>query len=354
MKNIYLQILGLHSSDSPLVLATVVRTTGSTPQKPGCSALFDDKGLVSGTVGGGIVEGKVQKLAAEAILTKTSGLYQFNLANDISHAEEAICGGQITILTDANLGNFIPVFEQLSQSLTNHIPGVLITLVTGFMETTVTIKRYWISEIIKPSIPDDFLDSIEPEVKRLISEKNHPGFSELEIGIQGEDPSSMVFLQSFFPHDQLIIAGAGHIGKALAHLGSLLNFEVTVIDDREEFANKANIPDADNIIVKDIGAGIGEVKKTENTYVVIVTRGHKDDASALRQCIGKGLAYIGMIGSKNKVSAMRIKFMENGWATHAQWELIHAPVGLPIKSQTVEEIAVSIAAELVLVRNSIR
>ena len=82
-----------------------------------------------------------------------------------------------------------------------------------------------------------------------------------------------------------------------------------------------------------------ELEKGENTYVVIVTRGHKDDASALKPCIGKELAYTGMIGSKNKISAMRINFIENGWATYAQWDQIHAPVGLAIKSQTVEEIA---------------
>ena len=96
------------------------------------------------------------------------------------------------------------------------------------------------------------------------------------------------------------------------------------------------------------------MKKGENTYVVIVTRGHRDDAYALKPCIGKGVAYIGMIGSKNKIAAMRAHFLENGWATSAQWDQIHAPVGLPIKSQTVEEIAVSIAAELVMVRNSTR
>ena len=327
---------------------------GSTPQKPGCSALFDNKGLVTGTVGGGIVEGKVQKLAAESIVSKNSGLYHFNLANDISKTEEAICGGQIDVLIDLNISNCIPVFEQLKKSLKNQIPGVLITEVTGLKETTVIINRYWISEIAEPSLPADTIARIEPEFKKLISEKNPSGFCEMAMDASDEEPSTLFFLQPFFPPDQLIIAGAGHIGRALAHLGILLDFEVTVIDDRPEFANKENIPDADHIIVKDIGEAMDELIKAENTYVVIVTRGHKDDASALKPCIGKGLAYIGMIGSKKKVSAMRINFIENGWATYAQWDQIHAPVGLPIKAQTVEEIAVSIAAELILVRNSKR
>jgi xanthine dehydrogenase accessory factor len=352
MKNIYLQILGLQSADSHLVLATVTRTRGSTPQKPGSSALFGSKGLISGTVGGGVVEGKVQKLAGDAILSGNSDLSHFSLANDISETEEAICGGEISVLTDANLRNSIAVFEELKISLAKRIPGVLVTKVTPVTGTKVIINRYWISENVNPSIPDEVLSTIEPEAKKLISEKNYSGFSELEIGSAGEKLSSLFYLQPLFPPDQLIIAGAGHIGRALTHLGNLLDFEVTVIDDREEFANAINIPDADHIIVKDIGEAMQELEKGKNTYVVIVTRGHKDDASAVRPCIGKDLAYTGMIGSKNKISAMRINFIEKGWTTNAQWEKIHAPVGIAIKSQTVEEIAISIAAELVLVRNS--
>ncbi len=354
MKNIYLHIPDPEFPDAPLVLATVVRTIGSTPQKPGSSALFGRKGLVSGTVGGGVVEGEVQKLAAEAILSKNSGLYHFNLANDISKTEEAICGGEISVLADATPSEHIKVFNQLKLSLANGIPGVLITRVTPATEGCVKINRYWISEMVRPSLPDDLLARIEPEVTKLMNEKNPSGFSGLEIGLPGGEPSVPVFLQPFFPPGQLVIAGAGHIGRALAHLGSLLDFEVTVIDDRSEFANRENIPDADHFIVDNIGKAIGDVKKGENTYVVIVTRGHRDDAAALKPCIGKGVAYIGMIGSKNKIAAMRAHFLENGWATSAQWDQIHAPVGLPIKSQTVEEIAVSIAAELVMVRNSTR
>jgi xanthine dehydrogenase accessory factor len=352
MKNIYLQILDQKSDSSHLVLATVTRTHGSTPQKPGSSALFDKKGLISGTVGGGVVEGKVQKLALEAILSKKSGHFQFNLANDISNTEEAICGGQINVLIDANLNNYLSVFEQLGSSIESRIPGVLITMVTGFTEETVLINRYWISNIFKPAIPEAFLAQIEPVVLNMISGGNPSDYRELELTIPDEEPSSLFFLEAVFPAAQLIIAGAGHIGKTLARLGDMLDFEVTVIDDRSEYANSENIPEANHIIVKDIGEALKDLKKENDTYVVIVTRGHKDDAAALKPCIGSELAFTGMIGSKNKIASMRASFIENGWASVKQWEAVHTPVGLDIKSRTVEEIAVSIAAQLVLVRNS--
>jgi xanthine dehydrogenase accessory factor len=352
MKNIYLQILDNQSGNSPLVLATVTSATGSTPQKPGSSAIFNINGLVTGTVGGGIVEGKVQRIAIEAISSKESGLFSFNLANDITNKEDAICGGQINVLVDADPNNSIGVFDLIKKSSENRIPGVLITMVTRFNENIVLINRYWMSRNFKPGIYVEFLEKIDPVVDSMLIAGDPSDFREMELSIQGEEPSSTFFLEPVFPLPKLIIAGAGHIGKALSHLGNMLEFEVTVIDDRHEFANSDNIPDASHIIVGEIGAAMHETKKGDDTYVVIVTRGHKDDAEALKPCIGAGLAYTGMIGSRKKIAAMKMHFIEQKWATNEQWESIYAPVGIDIKSQTIEEIAVSIAAQLVMVRNS--
>ena len=352
MKNIYLQLLDHQSDNSPLILATVTRTQGSTPQKPGSSALFGRKGLISGTVGGGVVEGRVQKLALEAVKSKKSGHFRFNLSNDISEKEEAICGGQISVLIDANTDNYFSVFEQVRKSIEDRIPGVLLTMVTRFSEDTVLINRYWINKTFRPGLPEDFITRIEPVIDKMISSGNHSEYRELELSINEEEPSSLFFMESVFPPERLVIAGAGHIGRALAHLADLLDFEITVIDERPEFANSENIPEADHIIVKNIGQALNDLPKGNDTYVVIVSRGHKDDSAALKPCIGSDLAYTGMIGSKNKIAAMRVEFIENGWATLKQWETVYTPVGIDIKSRTVQEIAISIAAQLVLVRNS--
>lgn len=353
MKNIYLQITEADNNKSRLVLATVTKTRGSTPQKPGSSALFSHEGLVCGTVGGGIVEGKVQTSAIEAISSKKSGHYTFNLYNDISKTEEAICGGEITVLIDADPGSSMPVFHQVRESLQKRIPGVLITMVTNSAGSPVLISRYWMSSTSVPSIQKEFFDRIKPVAMELIASGNSYDYRELTPDLN-DSSSSVFFLEPVFPPDKLVIAGAGHIGRALAHLGSFLGFEVTVIDDRSEYANSDNIPDADHIIVRDIGLAFRELKIADDTYVVIVTRGHKDDAEALKPCIGSGLAYTGMIGSRKKVAAMRENFIEKEYATKEQWDKIHTPIGLDIGSQTVEEIAVSIAAQLIQVRNGRR
>ncbi len=351
MKNIYLQILEQNPALAPMVLATVIRTLGSTPQKPGSSALFTGKGLLAGTVGGGVVEGKIHNIAMDAIQSGESCQYSFDLANDISRKDDAICGGEIDLLVDANLKSHLGTFEKLKRSIADRSPGILLTRVAD-SNRKMDIKRFWITECFRTDIPGELMTIIEPEVIRMLSEGRHSRYKEMEITIPGEKSSSLILLEPVLPPEQLVIAGAGHIGKALARLGNMLDFEVSVIDDRPEYANTGNIPDADHIIVKNIGNAMVELPKNKSTYVVIVTRGHKDDAEALKPCIGADLAYTGMIGSKNKIAAMKADFMGQGLASADQWEEIYAPVGLDIKSQTVEEIAVSIAAQLVQVRNS--
>jgi xanthine dehydrogenase accessory factor len=352
MKNIYLNVLDEISKNASLVLATVTRASGSTPRKPGSSALFGKKGLIAGTIGGGVVEGSVQQLATEAFKTGRPCLTHFNLAYGISRKEEAICGGEVSVLIDANLRNSIGIFEQMKQSISAGIPGVLVTMVTVHTEDSVLINRYWITKESLQVLPEEFHLIIKPVADSMILKGDPYDYREMELSIPGEEPASLFFLEPMFPSPKLIIAGAGHIGKALAHLGAMLGFEVTVIDDRPEFADKSNIPDADQIIVSDIGDALRNLNKDSSTFVVIVTRGHKDDAAALKPCIGTDLAYLGMIGSRTKVAQMRTEFIGNGWATSEQWDKIDAPVGLEINSHTVEEIAISIAAQLVLVRNS--
>jgi xanthine dehydrogenase accessory factor len=351
MRNIYLDFLKTEDAGRNIVLATVTGTIGSTPQKPGSSAIFKNGILLSGTVGGGVVEGKVQEVAKSCSVSHNSKLLHLMLNSDISEKDEAICGGEIDILVDADPGIHQPVFREMQKSAENREPGVLITMITKHSEDHVNINRYWMTGKNIPPIPVRFLEKIEPEAKRIIASADHDSFIQMEHSHPGEESSSLFFIEPVFPMPRLIIAGAGHIGKALSHLAGLLDFEVTVIDDRSDFANPSNLPDSDHIIVKDIGEAMTEVVKSSDTFFVIVTRGHNDDAHALKPCIGSGAAYVGMIGSSGKVARMKAEFIEKKWASEEQWNRIHTPIGLDIKSKTVEEIAISIAAELVQVRN---
>ncbi len=352
MKNIYLKIVEMLEKNTDLVLATVISTTGSTPQKPGSSVLFNTKGLVSGTIGGGIVENEVQDFALKKILSKKSGYLHFNLNKDVSNKEEAICGGKISVLVDANPLYHLNVFREIWKSMSERIPGVLITMVTNVRETEVLVNRYWMTGSTKPQLPGQFMEKIDPEVMSMLATPDGYDFRKMELSIPGEEPSSTFFLEPVFPLKHLVIAGAGHIGKVMSHLGKMLDFDVTVIDDRREFASADNLPDADNIIIKEVSKAMHEVEKNSDTYIVIVTRGHSNDADALKPCIGSDAAYVGMIGSKAKIAKMHKDFIEKKWATEEQWSRIFTPIGLEIGSKTVEEIGISIAAQLVMIRNN--
>jgi xanthine dehydrogenase accessory factor len=350
MKNLYARLLD-ELKDKSLVLATIVSTKGSSPQVPGASALFSDKGLLTGTLGGGILEARAEEKALESLQSEKPSLDRFELYADITSEEEAICGGEATILFDAKPDDHEIIFQHMIRSLKNRMPGILVTQIQTMDEKIQKVSRSWRekAEIFgEEAEKQDF--PFREDIKNAFSR----GFPVYLLGRETVDGEVKdVYLEPQYPLSRLVIAGAGHVGQAVAHIGHLLDFEITVIDDRPEFANKDIVPEADHIIVKDIGKAIDEIPKTEDTYFVIVTRGHSHDANALKACIGSDVAYIGMIGSGRKITLMREKFIDLGWATANQFDRVYAPIGIDIQSKTVQEIAVSIAAELAQVRNHV-
>ena len=225
------------------------------------------------------------------------------------------------------------------------------TLVEETYHEKIKISRHWFSTSSQPPLPVELRNKIEPVINEML-EKLDGGscrlipLKELEIRSDG-----FIFLERILPKPSLIIAGAGHIGQSLVQLGKFLDFKVTVWDDRPEFANQTLIPDADSVLSGSIDSVVDKLHIRDDSYLVIVTRGHKHDAEVLRKFISLDLAYIGIIGSKAKASQMRMTFLDNGWATPDQWDRIFTPIGLDIGAQSVEEIALSIAAQLVKVRN---
>ncbi|UCC39876.1 MAG: XdhC family protein [Candidatus Aminicenantes bacterium] len=355
MKNIYVQLFNLLEEKRPLVFGVIVDTVGSAPQVPGASALFSSEGLIEGTLGGGLLEFDAKKKALEALDKKSSLISEFSLREDVSAEEGAICGGEVRILIDASPEEHRDAFHNLSQSLEGRQPGVLATFINKLSDKSVSLLRYWVErgEEIQPDIELQH-PLLQEEIKNALSEGDPKLLKIKEEQFPEKAEERLLFLEPIFPLPRLVIAGAGHIGQVVAHLGSLLNFEVTVIDDRPEFANEERLPDTDHIIVDEIGKAIQNFPVSPETYMVIVTRGHRCDADALRECITSEAAYIGMIGSRRKINLMREQFLEKGWATASQFDRVHAPIGIDIQSKTVEEIAISIAAQLAFVRSQIQ
>lgn len=351
MNNIYIHLFDMLEQGKQIILATVIGAEGSTPQVTGASALFSHKELLKGTIGGGVIEAAVQKNIFTTLEQKISYISAFKLDNDTDSEEGAVCGGKMKVLVDACPEKNKKAFQELYNSLINKKGGILGAWIEDLPEGGVSVSRFWIEGGKKVPAEGKKIFSFFQINKGKLFSRGKPAL------YQGERKTGQkkgcLYLEPVFPAAQLVIAGAGHIGCALSHLGNLLNFEITVIDDRPEYANKIKLPAADRIIVSDIGKAVKNYLITPDTYLVIVTRGHQHDAAVLRACIGSEAAYIGMIGSAEKVKFVRHKFLEKGWATEEQLARVHAPIGLPIGSKTVEEIAVSIAAQLVKVRSQI-
>jgi xanthine dehydrogenase accessory factor len=339
----FVKLLETLAAGQGLVLATIVETEGSTPQVVGASAVFSKAGLVTGTIGGGLLEARVGSFAEKALGDGRARLISVRLDADPSDMEGAICGGTAKVLVDPGVGASKQIIERALDGLRKRRPGALVSRITPGAGDLISVERGWLPAGA-PVLPDDpVLGGLGPAVLGDVIKGGRPGF--LRAG------HSMLFVEPVLPLPRLVIAGAGHVGQAVARLGSLLDFSITVIDDRAEFANAATIAEADEIVVGPIGEAVRDVEDSPDNYFVIVTRGHQKDAEALRAAVGRPAAYIGMIGSKKKIELMRCEFLESGWATAEEWARIHAPIGLDIGSRTVEEIAVSIAAELVSVRS---
>ncbi len=146
-----------------------------------------------------------------------------------------------------------------------------------------------------------------------------------------------------------LVVGAGHIGRALAKLGDFLDFHVAILDDREDFADSELVPEADQVICDDFEHAIDNFPINANTYIVMVTRGHRQDELSLRRSLGRGAAYVGMIGSKRRTSAVLEHLRDEGFDID-ELARVRTPIGLDIGAETPEEIAISIMAEIVMLR----
>jgi xanthine dehydrogenase accessory factor len=161
-----------------------------------------------------------------------------------------------------------------------------------------------------------------------------------------------IFIEPVLPPALLYVFGAGHVALSLYYAAKRAGFDVTVIDDRENYANRERFPEAKEVIAEDFDQAMSRVTPGETSYIVIVTRGHRDDMRVLRWAVQTQARYIGMIGSKRKTITIFRELVKEGIAGNL-FDRVHAPVGLDIGAITPEEIAVAITAELIAARRRV-
>jgi xanthine dehydrogenase accessory factor len=161
-----------------------------------------------------------------------------------------------------------------------------------------------------------------------------------------------VFIEPIEGTPTLCLFGAGHVAQPLARMAKAAGFRVQVADDRIKFANRERFPDVDLLVVEDFTAAAGQMTLGPNTYAIVVTRGHKGDADALRAVVGKGLRFVGLLGSRPKLVHLVSGLEESGVPPEYLAE-IHCPLGIEIGAVSPEEIAVSVLAQMIAVRHAV-
>lgn len=326
MKKMYREILTQLKQNNDVVLASIYKSVGSTPRSQGAKMACFENGTTVGTVGGGAVEFDCTKKASQLFKTKASYKKQYTLNNDTAASIGMVCGGVAYIYfqyIESNKKN-IAIFERIDELLANNTRSWLISKITD-NETLLGVFD-----------AENGLSFLEPDtdIKPLCN--NTPTLSSDEC----------YFAEPLTQCGIVYIFGGGHVSQALVPLLSMTDFVAVVFEDSEKFADKALFPTAQNVI----NASFFEIDKhiniTEDDYAVVLTRGHKSDNEVVRQILSKHPSYLGVIGSKKKVSFMHDYLAQCGFSK-VEIERIKSPIGLSIGAQTPSEIAVSIVAELI-------
>jgi xanthine dehydrogenase accessory factor len=346
MRDVMCRLIDDLSEGRSRIVCQVIETKGSTPQKAGAYMTVADDGRQWGTLGGGCVENEVK---TQSVLTLAAGHCRINayvLDHDYAWADGLICGGRMVIVsehvTDAGFADYARAWVRLDEA--------------GFGFREAIVQK-----------PDDMPNVANAKVgQRFLIDacgKLVAAWPELPPTALVERTRSAA-VTSFRPitdrglsiiqwpaRIQLVIVGAGHVGQAVAELAARADFEVAVVDDRAQFANAERFPTANSFHIGPFDETLSSFEITPRTYALIVTRGHGHDQEALGLLAETPAAYVGLIGSRRKIKMIAEALREQGVAEDALAR-VRAPIGLPIGSQTVFEIAVSVVAELIAWRNA--
>lgn len=165
------------------------------------------------------------------------------------------------------------------------------------------------------------------------------------------DAQARIYRERIGRIPKMIICGAGHVSMPIIRMGKMLGFTVTVIEDRPKFADHARASGADQVLCEPFSDGLSKIRGDSDSWFIIVTRGHRYDTECLEAILQKPYAYVGMMGSRRRVAIVKDQLVAKGVCREAL-DGVHTPIGLKIGAETPEEIAVSVMAEIIQVKNA--
>ena len=346
MREVFQEAVRLLEQGDPCVLATVVRTRGSTPQKPGAKLLVRKDGSGVGTLGGGCVEGDIW-FAAKEIMRRRGGpeFRNYYLNEDIAARDGLVCGGTMYFFIEPLYEGdaFLPYGREALRAYNGGPVLGLATIIRASdpqrMGARLMLRQ---DGSVQGALGDPELNALALESIRRVADL---GNNEHVLTANGVE----MFVEGYTTPPTLVLMGGGHVSKATAAVARNLGFRIYVVDDRPEFASKERFPEAEAVIVADYSKGLEHVPINANTYIVVATRGHRQDDYALEAAIRTPASYVGLMGSKRKTLLIYKHLLKEGYPPE-RLRTVRSPVGLDIGALTPEEIAVSIMSEIVMVR----
>lgn len=340
MKEFFEERFELLKNGESFVLASIFDSQGSAPRTTGARMIIRKDGSIFGTVGGGKIEALVIEQGKEVLETKTTILKEYKLQETDNKGIGMACGGDVSILIEyvaADNDTNIKLYKEVVKCFeSGEKASIIRTFLKDGKQMNYLYKSGEIifnSNVIEKENAEKYADAVRHRDLLLISEEN-----------------STTLIEPICNLGRLYILGAGHVSQKLAEIAKKIDFMVTVVDDRPEFANKERFPDADELVIPESFEGCIEKLPIDNdSYIVIVTRGHMFDLTCLKQSLRTDAYYIGMIGSRRKRNIVYEALKQEGF-TVEDFNKVHNPIGLEIGAETPEEIAVSIAAELIKIR----
>lgn len=344
MFDCYLSINELLTKKESFCLATILTKSGSAPREIGTKMIIKKDFSIIGTVGGGLLEALTIKLSKDVYEKKCSIVKYFNLSDKEACSLGMVCGGDLKVLVELisfENPDTLDIYNKIHQLKEKKTNFALITKI-GQEEKMLKTQEKWIcTETAFYGNGNDEIQSVLKEIRE--------NFKNIKIEILKAGDNNYL-IEPVGDAETVYIIGAGHVSQKLAAITKMIDFKTAVLDDRSEFANRDRFPTADDIkVIPSFRNIFDNININKESYIIIVTRGHAFDKDVLAQALKTNAKYIGMIGSKTKRQFVYEKLMEEGYA-EADLARVHSPIGISIKAETPEEIAVSIAAQLIEVR----
>ena len=352
MKEIFRKIVELFETNRFSVIATIIGRSGSSPRGVGTKILILEDGSFVGTIGGGLLENAVLEEAKKVFTFGLARRFSYLLEERDTSDPEMVCGSDMELFLEPvspdNLNN-LNIFKEIIDIIRKGGSGVLATVVDAERWYTGQIPKIFIRSNGKKMGSllgiQEIEESIMERMDQLLDEREP-----VSMICRDEEGNRLnIFMEPVISNPILYIFGGGHVCSQVVPLASNVGFRVVVVDDRPDFARPENFPAAEEVHNLPFDSVMERLPVNESSYIIIMTRGHSYDKAVLSQALKTPAVYIGMIGSRRKISIIYDKLLEEGF-TREQLDKVRSPIGIDIGAETPEEIAVSIVAELIKVR----